>query len=31
MGFTVIVGAMFIVVNLLVDILHGMIDPRETR
>jgi peptide/nickel transport system permease protein len=31
MGFTVIVGTMFIVVNLLVDILHGMIDPRETR
>ncbi|WP_372620260.1 ABC transporter permease [Falsiroseomonas sp.] len=31
MGFTLIAGAMFIVVNLLVDILHGMIDPRETR
>ena len=31
MGFTVIAGAMFIVVNLVVDILHGMIDPRETR
>ena len=31
MGFTVIAGAMFIVVNLAVDILHGMIDPRETR
>lgn len=31
MGFTVIVGAMFIVVNLLVDILQGMIDPREVR
>ncbi|PWS36915.1 ABC transporter permease [Falsiroseomonas bella] len=31
MGFTLIAGAMFIVVNLLVDILQGMIDPRETR
>jgi peptide/nickel transport system permease protein len=31
MGFTLIAGTMFIVVNLLVDILHGMIDPRETR
>ena len=31
MGFTLIAGAMFIVVNLMVDILHGMIDPRETR
>jgi ABC-type dipeptide/oligopeptide/nickel transport system permease component len=31
MGFTLIAGAMFIVVNLCVDILHGMIDPRETR
>jgi peptide/nickel transport system permease protein len=31
MGFTVIAGVMFIVVNLLVDILQGMIDPRETR
>jgi peptide/nickel transport system permease protein len=31
MGFTLIAGAMFIVVNLFVDILHGMIDPRETR
>jgi peptide/nickel transport system permease protein len=31
MGFTLIAGAMFIVVNLAVDILHGMIDPRETR
>lgn len=31
MGFTVIVGTMFVVVNLLVDILHGMIDPREAR
>ena len=31
MGFTVVVGTMFIVVNLLVDILQGMIDPRETR
>ncbi|WP_137178463.1 ABC transporter permease [Roseomonas sp. AR75] len=31
MGFTLIAGAMFIVVNLIVDILQGMIDPRETR
>lgn len=31
MGFTVIVGAMFILVNLMVDILQGVIDPRETR
>jgi ABC-type dipeptide/oligopeptide/nickel transport system permease component len=31
MGFTVIVGTMFIVVNLLVDILQGVMDPRETR
>lgn len=31
MGFTVIAGTMFIVVNLLVDILHGLIDPREAR
>jgi ABC-type dipeptide/oligopeptide/nickel transport system permease component len=31
MGFTVIVGTMFILVNLLVDILQGIMDPRETR
>jgi peptide/nickel transport system permease protein len=31
MGFTVIVGTMFILVNLIVDVLHGMIDPREAR
>lgn len=31
MGFTLIAGAMFIVVNLAVDILQGIIDPRETR
>lgn len=31
MGFTLITGSLFILVNLLVDILHGMIDPRETR
>lgn len=29
MGFTLIAGAMFIIVNLMVDILQGMIDPRE--
>jgi ABC-type dipeptide/oligopeptide/nickel transport system permease component len=28
MGFTLIAGTMFIVVNLLVDIVQGMIDPR---
>lgn len=28
MGFTLIAGTMFIVVNLMVDILQGMIDPR---
>lgn len=31
MGFTLVAGAMFIVVNLGVDILQGMIDPRESR
>jgi peptide/nickel transport system permease protein len=31
MGFTLVTGTMFIVVNLVVDILQGMIDPRETR
>ena len=31
MGFTLIAGTMFIVVNLVVDILQGLIDPRETR
>ena len=29
MGFTVWAGAIFIVVNLLVDVLHTFIDPRE--
>ena len=28
MGFTLIAGSMFIVVNLLVDVVHGLIDPR---
>jgi peptide/nickel transport system permease protein len=28
MGFTLITGTIFIVVNLLVDIVHGIIDPR---
>ncbi len=30
MGFTVWAGAIFIVVNLLVDLAHTFIDPRET-
>ena len=30
MGFTVWAGVMFILVNLLVDITHTFIDPRET-
>lgn len=28
MGFTLVVGALFIAVNLVVDIVHGIIDPR---
>ena len=28
MGFTLVTGAFFIIVNLIVDILHGVIDPR---
>lgn len=28
MGFTLISGVLFILVNLIVDILHGVIDPR---
>ncbi|MCP5157459.1 MAG: ABC transporter permease [Ectothiorhodospiraceae bacterium] len=31
MGFTLASGALFIVINLLVDIIHGFIDPRESR
>ena len=30
MGFTLTMGAVFIVANLLVDIAHGLIDPRES-
>ena len=30
MGFTIISGVIFIIVNLLVDITHGLIDPRST-
>jgi peptide/nickel transport system permease protein len=30
MGFTIISGVIFIIVNLLVDITHGLIDPRGT-
>ena len=29
MGFTLIAGSLFILVNLLVDVLQGVIDPRE--
>ena len=29
MGFTLIMGAVLIIANLLVDITHGFIDPRE--
>ena len=29
MGFTLIMGAVFIIANLTVDIVHGLIDPRE--
>jgi peptide/nickel transport system permease protein len=28
MGFTLVTGVVFILANLLVDIVHGMIDPR---
>ena len=31
MGFTLVQGVIFIIVNLLVDISHGVIDPREAR
>lgn len=31
MGFTLTQGVIFIIVNLLVDISHGLIDPREAR
>ena len=31
MGFTFVAGTIFIIVNLLVDISHGFIDPRENR
>ncbi|MDF1790328.1 MAG: ABC transporter permease [Thalassobaculaceae bacterium] len=31
MGFTVVSGVIFIVVNLTVDVVHGFIDPRESR
>lgn len=31
MGFTIVQGVIFIIVNLLVDISHGLIDPREAR
>ena len=31
MGFTLTMGCVFIIANLLVDISHGLIDPREAR
>jgi peptide/nickel transport system permease protein len=31
MGFTLVSGVLFIVINLLVDIVHGFIDPRDRR
>ncbi len=31
MGFTLVTGTIFIVVNLLVDIAHGLVDPRGAR
>ncbi|RAI00167.1 ABC transporter permease [Acuticoccus sediminis] len=31
MGFTLVVGVVFILANLAVDILHTFIDPRSTR
>jgi peptide/nickel transport system permease protein len=30
MGFTVYAGGIFMIVNLLVDLVHGLIDPRGT-
>ena len=31
MGFTIWTGGMFVAVNLIVDILHTLIDPRGVR
>ena len=31
MGFTIVQGVIFIIVNLTVDVAHGFIDPREAR
>ena len=31
MGFTLVTGTIFIIINLLVDIAHAVIDPRGTR
>ncbi len=31
MGFALVTGVIFIIINLLVDIVHGMIDPRNAR
>lgn len=31
MGFTLVTGTIFIIVNLLVDIAHGLVDPRGAR
>ena len=29
MGFTIWIGALIVIVNLLVDIAHSFIDPRD--
>lgn len=31
MGFTLVAGVLFILVNLLVDVAHGFMDPRDRR
>ena len=31
MGFTLVSGVLFIIINLIVDIVHGFIDPRDRR
>lgn len=31
MGFTIVTGVIFVLINTFVDIAHGLIDPREAR